>query len=143
VRPGSEMWMPYFYISSGTSTDRVGSAAGHVTPNLCFCIWRDLWVMYCSPVCLGREMSMHYFFMLGWDRYGCDRKHTKTHYAKLMFLHPVGSTGHVVYSGSSEPLNNDAVFFILGWPGSVSIKTVSGCVAPNLNFCIRWDLWVT
>jgi hypothetical protein len=33
------------------------------------------------------------FFMLGWDRYGFDKKHTGTRYAKLVFLYLVGSTG--------------------------------------------------
>jgi hypothetical protein len=30
------------------------------------------------------------FFMLGWDRYGFDKKHFRTSYAELVFLHPVG-----------------------------------------------------
>jgi hypothetical protein len=28
------------------------------------------------------------FFMLGWARYGCDKKRTEVHYAGLVFLHP-------------------------------------------------------
>jgi hypothetical protein len=38
-----------------------------------------------------------------------------THYIKLVFLHPVGSTGHVVHFGASGPLNVDALFFMLRW----------------------------
>jgi hypothetical protein len=34
--------------------------------------------------------------MLGWDRYGFDKKCAGTRYAKLLFLHPVGSEGHIV-----------------------------------------------
>jgi hypothetical protein len=41
------------------------------------------------------------FFMLGWDRYGFDKKLVGTHYAKIVFLHPVGSAGHVLHSGAS------------------------------------------
>jgi hypothetical protein len=35
------------------------------------------------------------FFMLEWDRYGFGKKYAGTHYAKLVFLHLVGSMGHV------------------------------------------------
>jgi hypothetical protein len=42
------------------------------------------------------------FFILGWDQYGFDKKRVETHYTDLVFLHPVGSTGLVVYSGASE-----------------------------------------
>jgi hypothetical protein len=33
----------------------------------------------------------------------------------LSFLHPVGSAGHVVHSGVSEPQNVDVLFFMLAW----------------------------
>jgi hypothetical protein len=32
-----------------------------------------------------------------------------------MFLHPVGSTGHIMHSGASVSQTFDAVFFMLGW----------------------------
>jgi hypothetical protein len=48
------------------------------------------------------------FLMLGWDRYGFDKKCARTHYAKLLFLHQVGSMGHVVHSGASRVRNGDA-----------------------------------
>jgi hypothetical protein len=53
--------------------------------------------------------------MLKWARCGIDKKHAGTHYAELVFLHPVGSTGQVVYSGVSGAQNAKALFFLLGW----------------------------
>jgi hypothetical protein len=55
------------------------------------------------------------FFKLRWDRYGFDKKCTRTCYAELVFLHPVGSTGHVVLSGAIGAGNIDTLFFMLGF----------------------------
>jgi hypothetical protein len=40
------------------------------------------------------------FFMLGWDWYRLEKKHAGTSYDELVFLHPMGSTDHVVPSGA-------------------------------------------
>jgi hypothetical protein len=41
-------------------------------------------------------------FLLGWDRYGFKNKRVERHYAKLVFLYPVGYVGHVVHSSAPE-----------------------------------------
>jgi hypothetical protein len=41
------------------------------------------------------------FFMLGCHWYGLDEKRTSTPCAELVFLHPVGSGGHVVHNGAT------------------------------------------
>jgi hypothetical protein len=39
--------------------------------------------------------------MLGCDRYRFDKKCVRSRYADLVFLHLMGSVGHVVHSGVS------------------------------------------
>jgi hypothetical protein len=53
------------------------------------------------------------FFMLGCDRNGFLKKRVETRYTKVVFLHPVGSTGHVMHFSASGVRNNDALFFML------------------------------
>jgi hypothetical protein len=48
--------------------------------------------------------------MLGWARYGFNKKCIGTHYDELEFSHPGGSAGHVVHSAASEARN-----LLLGW----------------------------
>jgi hypothetical protein len=54
------------------------------------------------------------FFMLRWDRYRFDKKRFRTRYAELLFLHPMGCTGHVMHSSVFESRNVDTIFFMLG-----------------------------
>jgi hypothetical protein len=51
--------------------------------------------------------------MLGWDRYGFNKKRVGTRYTELMFFHLVGSTGHVVHSAVPRVENVDELFLML------------------------------
>jgi hypothetical protein len=53
--------------------------------------------------------------MLGLVRYGFDKKRIRTRDAKTVFLHPVGSVGHVVHSGVCRAQNIDVPVFMLVW----------------------------
>jgi hypothetical protein len=53
--------------------------------------------------------------MLGLAQCGFPKKRVRTRFTELVFLHPVGSAGHIVYSGASRSRNMDALFSMLRW----------------------------
>jgi hypothetical protein len=55
------------------------------------------------------------FFMLAWAPCAFHKKCVGTCYARLVFLHPVGVSGHIVYPGESAVQNVDALFLMLKW----------------------------
>jgi hypothetical protein len=52
-----------------------------------------MWVTQCILVRVGRENIDALFFMLEWPDCGFRKKRSQTRWTKLVFLHPVGSTG--------------------------------------------------
>jgi hypothetical protein len=107
--------MLYFSCSGGPGAVSIKSVLGHVTPNLFFCFQWDLSHVVHSGVS-GASNVHTLIFILGWEWYNLHKKCTGTHYAKLMFWHPVVSIGHLVHSRASGPRKVDALFFIVRWP---------------------------
>jgi hypothetical protein len=70
-------------------------------------------VLHC--VASGARNVDALFFMLGWYRYGFQKKRIGTPYAGLVFLHPMVSAGHALHCGAFGAQNVDALFFMLGW----------------------------
>jgi hypothetical protein len=81
--------------------------------------------------------------MLRWAQCGFHKKHDVTCYAQLVFLHLMGSVGHIRNSGASGQRNIDALFFILGWDRYGFNKKALGHFTLHLCFCLQWDLSVT
>jgi hypothetical protein len=71
------------------------------------------------------------------------KKCVRTLYTELVFLHPLGSVGHVVHSGASRARNVEALFFMLGWDRYGFHKKHAWTRYAELVFFIWWDLWVT
>jgi hypothetical protein len=90
-----------FFMLDGPDAVSIRSALGHVTPKLCFCIWWYLRVTQNIPVHLGHETSTHYFLCSRGPGAVSIKSARGTHYAKLVFLYPMRSTGHAVHSGAS------------------------------------------
>jgi hypothetical protein len=80
--------------------------------------------------------------MLGWDRYRFNKR-TRTHYAEHVFLHLVGSAGHVVHSGASGARKIDTLFFMLVWDWYRYHKKRARTRYAELVVFIWWDMWVT
>jgi hypothetical protein len=81
-------------------------------------------------------------FMLEWDWYRFDKKHTTRRYTELVFLHPVESAGHVLHSDASAERNMIALFFMLGLDWYRFDKKRVRTHYAELVFCIRWDMRV-
>jgi hypothetical protein len=97
-----ETSMHYFLCSGGPGLDTSKSRSRHIMPT---CVSTSGWIggSHSAFRCIWARNIDALCFMLGWDRYGFDRMHTRTRYTELLFSHPVGSAVHVVHFGASEP----------------------------------------
>jgi hypothetical protein len=80
--------------------------------------------------------------MLGRALCSFHKKRIGTHYTELVFLHLMGSVGHVVHFSVSG-VRNYTLFFMLGWARCGFHKKRAGTHYAELVFCIWWDLRVT
>jgi hypothetical protein len=85
MRPWHETSMHYLLCSGGSSAVCIKRASGHVTPDMCFCIWWDQRQVVHSGAS-GPCNVNPLFFMLGWDRCSFHEKHVGTHHVELVFL---------------------------------------------------------
>jgi hypothetical protein len=93
-------------------------------------------VTLCISLRPGHEASMHYFSFLGGTSTDSTEKHVRTRYGKLVFLLPVKSASHVVYSSASGARNVKAIFFMLRWNQYEFHKKLLETHMMNLCFCI-------
>jgi hypothetical protein len=85
-------------------------------------------------VCAGRETLMHNFSCSGGPDAVSVKKRARTRYVELVFLHPVGSAGHIMHSCVSVAQNVNALFFMLGWAQCGFHKKRTGAHYAELMF---------
>jgi hypothetical protein len=83
------------------------------------------------------------FFVLRLVRCGFHNQRDRTCYSELVFLHPVGSLGHVVHFSASRARDVDALFFMPGWARCGFHRKRARTRYVEVEFCIQWDLRVT
>jgi hypothetical protein len=142
VHPGRELSTSYFLFSVGPGVDPTNSMLDML---------HEIFVLASGEIYGSRSALLCFrgvkyrcnIFIPGWAQRGYHKKHARTQYAELVFLHALGSSGDVVHYGASEARNINAIFSCSGGPGSDHTKDTAGHVMLNLWFCIRWDLRVT
>jgi hypothetical protein len=80
--------------------DSTKTVSRHITPNMCFAS-SGICGSHGASGSSGARNIDALFLLPGWHRYGFHKKCVGTLYAALVFLHPVGSAGHVVLSSAS------------------------------------------
>jgi hypothetical protein len=141
MRPGRELLTHCFSCSSGPAVDPIKCAAGHVTPNLCFCILCDL----VSGTAFWSIRSMKHrctIFHAPMDSMQIPQKA----YRDTLHRTCIFASGVIYVSRSSywwvRVTKRRCTIFMLGWAWCGLQKKHSGthrtCV-----FCSRWDLRVT
>jgi hypothetical protein len=74
------------------------------------------------------------FFLLRFARCNFHKNHTRTSYAKLVFLHLLGYADNIVHSSASGARNVYALFFQLEWDMYIFHKKCAGTRYAELVF---------
>jgi hypothetical protein len=82
--------------------------------------------------CVQATKHRHTIFKVRWDRYGFHKKRVRTRDAKIVFLHQLGSTGHVVHPMCPRHETSTHYFSCSGGTGTDSTNSALGHVTLNL-----------
>jgi hypothetical protein len=81
--------------------------------------------------------------MLKSDRYRFRKKRVGTRYTKVVFLHPLGSVGHILHSSAFGREMLTHYFSYSDGTSTDCTKSAPGHITSNLCFCIRCDMRIT
>jgi hypothetical protein len=92
----------------------------------------------CEFWCIRGAKHRRTIFILRWDQYGFDKKRIGRRYTELVFLHPIGSVGHVAHSGTSGHETSTQYFSCSGETGMDATIMAPRHVTPNCVFASGW-----
>jgi hypothetical protein len=109
-------WAHYGWHNKRIMTQHVELVFSHLAGSTGHVVWyvvsraRDLWVVV-PEACNVNSLFLLHGLARCWDHKKCAR----TRCTKHVFLHLVGSAGHILHSGASWASHMDTLFFMTGW----------------------------
>jgi hypothetical protein len=114
VRPARELSTLYFLFSVGPGVDPTNSMLDMLHGTFVFASG-EIYGSRSTLLCVRGVKYRCNIFIPGWAHRGYHKKHARTQYAELVFLHALGSSGDIVHCGASKARNINAIFFLLRW----------------------------